>query len=76
MNVTWKATNKKAVFQIANFQDFLNKDLLPRWKVKLWDRVSYSVKGGNPDSKFLQVIKACALAWTYKIGMCYTTKTK
>ena len=75
-NVTRKATNKKAVFKTANFQDFLNKDLLPRWKVKLWDGASSSFKGGDPDSKFLQVIKACTLAWTYKLGMCYTLKTK
>jgi len=29
-NVTRKATKKAAVFQILDFQDFLNKDLLPR----------------------------------------------
>ena len=75
-NLTRKSTKKKDVFQIADFQDFLNKDLLPRWKVKLWDGASSSFKGGDPDSKFLQVIKACTLAWTYKLGMCYTLKTK
>ena len=67
---------KKAVFQIANFQDFLNKDLLPRCQVKPWAGVFSSVKVGNPDSKFLQVSEACALAWDHKLDMCYATKTK
>ena len=75
-NLTRKSTKKKDVFQIADFQDFLNKDLLPRWQVTPWDGVSSSVKVGDPDSKFLQVSEACALAWAHKRGMCYTKKIK
>ena len=33
-NVTRKPTKKKAVFQIADFSEFLNKDLLSGWQVK------------------------------------------
>ena len=44
--------------------------------MKPWGGISSSVKGGNPDSKFLQVSKVCALTWAHKLGMCYTTKTK
>ena len=75
-NVTRKATKNKAVFQIADFQDFLNKDLLPRWQVKSWDGVYYLVKDVDPYSKFLQVSEAYTLVWAHKLGMCYTTKTK
>ena len=75
-NVTRKATKKKSVFQIANFQYFLNKELLPCWKVKPWARVSSLVKGGDLELKFLQAREACVLACPHKLGMFYTTKTK
>ena len=68
-NVTRKATKNKAIFQISDFQDFMKKDLLSRWQVKPCSGVSSSVKGGNQDSNFLQVIEACALAWSHKLGM-------
>ena len=64
------ATKKEAVFQIRDFQTFLNDTLLPRHDVKPWNgALSSKVKSVEKDSIWLQVSFLCALAWALKLGM-------
>ena len=71
-----KATKKKGVFQIRDFQDWMNTHCLPRWKVKPWKEAPTSSVDEAEKSKYLQISESTALAWAHRLGLCYARKSK
>ena len=72
-NVRRRPKIGQAVFQIRDFQDYLNMDLLLEWKVPKWKGMKAATKLSE-TSNFLQVSESCALDWTHSLGLCYSKK--
>ena len=72
-----KAKKNRGVFQIRDFQEYLNTTLLPRWKVAPWRGApKSSVKDFDGESDFLQITESTALAWAHRLGLSWARKTK